>query len=66
MRAGVAGVRGGAGVVYGVWFEVGSEAGGLGVEEVLEFLLEGTFAALEVQPDSVWLGVVVSVSGDVG
>jgi hypothetical protein len=34
----------------------------LGVEEVLEVVLEGVFAALEVEPDGVWFRVVVSAS----
>jgi hypothetical protein len=34
----------------------------LGVEEALEVLLEGAFAPLEVEPDGVWFGVVVSAS----
>jgi hypothetical protein len=35
----------------------------LGVEEVLEVFLEGSFAAVEVVPDGVWFVVVVSFSG---
>jgi hypothetical protein len=35
----------------------------LGVEEVLEFVLEGAFAALEVDPDGVGFVVVVPGSG---